>query len=304
MAGSRYHLTLYKRILDGEVELPCLPDVSLRIRQTLTRSDYHLNDLVELLQGDPAIAGHLLKMADSPLYHQPTPAMDLMTAVQRMGASATGNIVITYSIKNLFFPRNPLAMQYMRELWHHSLKNAAICSILAKQSTVIEPAQAMLAGLLQEIGNLLLLLHIDEEPELLNDPTQVYRMFDEVGADIGVVLLKFWGLDELFVEAVRERNHWGRDSRLPFDLVDLSILARHLSLGDSARRYNAPPLEELALYQKSSFAFMRRPRSVTLFDYLRDDIEQMLILLGGSMTPPSPPKPARSVIPTLRNRSE
>ncbi|WP_426417237.1 HDOD domain-containing protein [Aestuariirhabdus sp. LZHN29] len=301
--GKGFHLTLYKRILDGKVELPCLPDVSLRIRQTIAHSDYHLQDLVQLLLGDPALSGHLLKMADSPLYRQPTPARDLKTAIQRMGASATSNIATTYSIKNLFFSRSPQLMQYMRELWHRSLRTAAICSVLAKHSTVIEPDQAMLAGLMQEIGCLLLLVHLEDQPDLLNEPSEVYRMFDEVGGDIGVVLLKFWGLDGLFVDAIRQRNHWLRDSRLPYDLVDLSILARHLALGHSPQRFNLPELESMPIYNKSIFALMRMPRGLGLFEHLRPEIEEVLLLLGGSLTPPPPPTPRRPVIPTLRNRN-
>ncbi|RRJ85217.1 HDOD domain-containing protein [Aestuariirhabdus litorea] len=304
MVASRgFHLTLYKRILNGEVELPCLPDVSLRIRQTIARHNYHLQDLVQLLQGDPALAGHLLKMADSPLYHQPTPARDLRTAIQRMGASATSNIATTYSIKNLFFSRNPRLMQYMRLLWHRSLKCAAVCSVLAKHSTFIEPDQAMLAGLMQEIGCLLLLVQLEERPELLEEPAEVYRMFDEVGGDIGVVLLKFWGLDAPFVEAIRERNHWLRDSRLPYDLVDLSILGRRLALGQGPTGGALPELESMPAYNKSVFALMRIPRGLGLFDQLRPEIEAVLTLLGGSLTPPPQPTPRRPLIPTLRNRS-
>ncbi len=284
MIDQGFHYSIYRRILDGETELPSLPDVMLRIRKALAQPHCHLDELITILQSDPALVGYLLKVADSPLYKQPTPADDLMIALQRIGMNALGTLVLTWSLRHLFVSRSPKVQKLLREAWHLCLHGGAFSAVIARRSRKVAPDRAMLAGLLQNIGYLQMLVELEPWPELFDHPRGVRTLCNEVAADVGLVLGRHWGLSDDTLNVIRHRRDWNY-SMPAFDLTACCQLAEYLVLTHNQPSLDLPPIDALPGYCCSLFAQggLRRHQ---LLDYLKDDFKNTLESLGGTWEPP------------------
>ena len=115
------------------------------------------------ISADPALAARVLQFANSTAVGAARPATTLRAALMLVGAAGAVNYVVARSAINVFIPR----ASWQRDLWHHALNVAALCRQFAEEfAPGIPSEQAYLAGLLHDVGRLILYL---EAPEQLRE---------------------------------------------------------------------------------------------------------------------------------------
>ena len=111
---------LETRLQQKSFELPLLPEVATRVMTLCSSEDTDAAQLAEVLQRDQAFAGHVLRVANSPLMMPKVPIVSLQQAVSRLGMGRVAEIAMAISVQGETFDV-PGHMPLVRKLWKHSL---------------------------------------------------------------------------------------------------------------------------------------------------------------------------------------
>jgi HD-like signal output (HDOD) protein len=148
-------VTLEQLIGKGQ-DLPSLPEIYLRVSEQLEDETSTVQQIGDTVQNDPAITTRVLKMVNSAYYGMPNEVASVSQAVSLLGRERLKHILIGSVLRGVFSELENPAFS-MQVFWQHSIKTAIIARQLATQvSAIKEPESMFTAGLLHDIGKLLL----------------------------------------------------------------------------------------------------------------------------------------------------
>ena len=183
---------ILKQITDGTLALPTLPSMAQKILKANKDDDLTTDSLAHLVEQDPAIAAHLVRIANSPLVGSSVEVTDLRTAIGLFGVSYCSQLAVSLALKQLFRARHKLIARLIENIWQDSSRLAALCMVMAKDYK-INPGSAYLAGLLHKIGCLPILRWLDDQQELALSENDILRLLDEHQSKLAEQLLDDWG---------------------------------------------------------------------------------------------------------------
>jgi putative nucleotidyltransferase with HDIG domain len=239
---------LLEDLESGKLQLPTLPEVALRVREVVDDENANAGQIAAIIAQDAALSARLIQVANSPLYRGRQEIDRLSMVIARLGNSLVRNLVTSQVMKQMFQATNDAIDQRLRAVWEHSVQVAAIARALAGQCPGIMPDQAMLAGLLHDIGTLPILYRAEEHDELLDSPELLDQLITRLHARIGGAILKHWKFPATLVAVTAEHEDLGRRHDGPADLVDIVQVANLQSHIDSDH-----PLSQAEWTQISSF---------------------------------------------------
>lgn len=137
--------------------LPVLPEISQRIMLLLRDPNSSMKDVTELVRQDQVIALSIMKMANSAMYGGLTEMKDLNGACTRLGMKAIANVVQTVASNNLFVTGDKRLKGFMKKLWRHSIATAHCANSIAVSMAEPRSETLFFAGLVHDIGKVLLL---------------------------------------------------------------------------------------------------------------------------------------------------
>jgi HD-like signal output (HDOD) protein len=185
-------LELAQAAEQDQLELPTLPEVALRIRDTASNRNVSGAALAGVISEDPALSAQLLRMANSSLFRAARPIEDLRAAITRMGVEYTANLATGLAMQGMFQSTSELIDRKLREIWTQATDIAAICGVLARSFTDIPADQATLAGLTHSIGVLPILAWAEENDDLIENEQILDRVVDSARGPIGTMILTRW----------------------------------------------------------------------------------------------------------------
>ncbi|GMQ89074.1 MAG: HDOD domain-containing protein [Gammaproteobacteria bacterium] len=224
---------LIQDLESGHLQLPTLPEVALRVRDVVDDEDANAGQIADIIGQDAALSARLLQVANSPLYRGRQEIDRLPMVIARLGNKLVRNLVTSQVMKQMFQATNDMVDQRLRAVWEHSVQVAAIARALAGQAPGVEPDQAMLAGLLHDIGTLPILYRAEERDELLDTPGLLDHLIEDLHTRIGGAILKHWKFPAALVAVAAEHEDLTRDHPGPADLVDVVQVANLQSHLDS-----------------------------------------------------------------------
>lgn len=209
----------------SRLTLPTLPEVALKIRDEIDNENVTAAAIAKVISSDTALSAKLLQVANSPLYRAKNPIENIKAAIARLGYKQVKNLVNSLVMKQMFQATSDLLDQKLRECWNHSAQVAAIASVIAAQTPGLEKDQAMLIGLVHDIGKLPILVHAEEMPELLDNEALLNSLLARLHTIVGEKILNSWQLPEILVKAASEHEniHYRHDG--PPDYTDVTIVA-------------------------------------------------------------------------------
>lgn len=214
-----------------EMEIPSLPDIAIRLRHAM-QNDIGVADAVKIIQLDPVISAKLIEVANCPLYVCATPAKSCFTAVNRIGLHATRNLVISLSIHHIFKSNSPLIRKRLDKIWKQSLYISTLSYVLASVSKQANPEEALLAGLMCDIGSIPFLNFVANLPKEYYTEADIDEVLPYVKGPIGVRILQNWGFAEEFVNIPLYSEDWYHNQSPKLDLTDIVVLSRlHSKIG-------------------------------------------------------------------------
>jgi len=209
----------------GDLQLPTLPEVALRVRDVVDDENANAVEIAEIIAQDAALSARLIQVANSPLYRGRQEIDRLSMVVSRLGNKLVRNLVTSQVMKQMFQATNDAVDERLRAVWEHSVQVAAIARALAGGVPGLLPDQAMLAGLIHDIGTLPILYRAEEREELLETPGLLDQLIARLHTRIGGAILRHWKFPEPLVAVAAEHENLERTHEGGPDLVDLVQVA-------------------------------------------------------------------------------
>ena len=194
---------LLKRVESGQIELPLLPDVAWRVMEMSRSDDVDIRQISDVVHRDPALASHLLRVANSPAYMSRMPILSLQQAIGRLGVRTLSEIVFAVSVQSRLFEA-PGYEQEIQALWMHSVSTGLYANAVARLLRR-NVEGAFLCGLLHDIGKaiiLQLLIDIQNEEAMMLLPAALDDLVEAHHQHVGGLLAQQWSLPTYVRESI------------------------------------------------------------------------------------------------------
>lgn len=233
------------RELSGDVNFPTCMDAALLVRNTLKDPYVDLKRVAQVVSVEPLISSKLLRLANSVAYNPSGKAItDLGVAIGRIGFNAVRTISLAVAMDQILKSRNLVNYEDIaHNAWTHSVKVAAIARTLARKIGRINPDDAMMAGMVHDIGVFYLLYRATDYEAYRNDREAMQSLISGWHEGIGESLLFALGLPERIIEAVRDHDRT-QIIEMPSTLRDVLYFANLMSGHDQEWMPTDLPAEE------------------------------------------------------------
>jgi HD-like signal output (HDOD) protein len=234
-----------------QLELPPLPQVAAEVVASNAADPRNAAAFAQLIQRDPALAGNIMRVANSAAYAPRAPIVSLQQAVAWLGIGEIRNIALAISVRGQLFVA-PGHEPEIQDLWRESVATACWARELARlKKRNVE--SAYLCGLLHRIGRAAAVSTLSRI-EVAGRRSVAARTFsalvDEFEWEFGRRLALKWQLPATVSEAINAWRHAGRSTGaapevlqtyvahllaielLHPELSNLSLLADHGALGE------------------------------------------------------------------------
>ncbi|MCP4076673.1 MAG: HDOD domain-containing protein [Gammaproteobacteria bacterium] len=271
---------IYQDIINDHVNLPHLPDITIKLRKALSNDNYSIDTIARIIQTDVSSSAYLLNIANSALYKTRASPSDIQSAIRIMGISTVRNLVNAHALKSITLTDKATTKKYLNAHWQRSAYLAAIANAIAKMVDNIDPDLALLAGLLSGVGALPVLMKLDEN-DLINLTEQdIQEALNTYTAKVGIVLARKWQLNQDLQLVIKNSGNLAYDSEDQIDLVDVVNIAKLLSqIG--THKIQWPRLEDSPCLRKFSEDGLTMETSIELLKEARADIGEIKKILGG-----------------------
>jgi len=269
-------VNLFQDLMTDSVSLPSLPEVALRIQQVFKDDQVDVGKVTGILMTDPAITSKLIKVANSPVYQGVAATETLQAAIVRLGMDTTYKQVMAYAVNELFRSHSDNVSKRMESLWSHSRKVAAISRVLAKSSGLFDPEQAMLAGLVHDLGVIVIVEYLQQHCDQLSDAEKIENTIDSLRPQITGMLMQKWNFSEDMVRVAEECEDWFRNQKDEPDLCDLVMIAQYHSMMGTDAMQSLPPITTLPAMTKLNMGPMESIELIKQSNQEISEIERML----------------------------
>jgi HD-like signal output (HDOD) protein len=231
-AALKFLAALAAEVSSGTVDLPCFPDIVLRIRKALADPKNTPEQTVTLVGAEPRLAGRLLQTANSAAFNPGgRPLTDLRTAITRLGHQLVQSAAMAFAMQHLKDEASLRSIAVpLNELWTESIAVASLCQIVAKR-TEVAPDEAFLTGLLHGIGRLYVMVRAVARSGEFGDPASFLDLVSGWHPSIGRAVLESWGFAAEISEAVGAQADCEREAAGQAGLTDVLIVS--IALGEA-----------------------------------------------------------------------
>jgi HD-like signal output (HDOD) protein len=208
------------------MELPILPDAAALVLDACRDESSGARRVGDIIQRDPTLAGHVLRLANSAAYGAVQQIVSLPQAVNRLGSQTLSEIVMAIAVKGRVF-RVPRYESALEALWRHSTAAGGYAKEIArlKRQNV---EGAFLCGLLHDAGRPVILqavVDIEKDSKTIFDESLIQSLADELHGQVGSALIRSWKLPGWMASALEwhhdpERAGEDRNSALMTALAD------------------------------------------------------------------------------------
>ena len=207
------------RQLDKVRDLPTLPTVVDKLGEAIRDPNTDMIKVSRIIEDDPAMMARILKVVNSAFYGTAEPVVSIRQAVTRMGFHAVENIAMATSVIQTMQNTGGCGMD-AEQFWRHCISSGITVTVLYERTRsnlrrTYEPEQLRLAGLLHDIGKVVLIRYFSQEfarAITLSREKQIPLQMAEqevLGCDhsaIGTWLGQRWRLPAAMIEVVHHHH--------------------------------------------------------------------------------------------------
>jgi HD-like signal output (HDOD) protein len=218
---------LAAEVSSGRVDLPSFPDVAIRVRQVVGDPDVTNERIARVVVSDAGLATRMLALANSAaLSRGGKPCTDLKLAITRVGHDNVRGAALAYALAQI---RAAETLAHIRgdlaRLWETSTLVAALARALAVKARAGSPDEALLAGLLHNVGCVYILARTDRHEALFSQPSVRDALMHDWHAQIGKAIAHNWGMPDRVADAIGDQKITDRADAVARDLLDVLIVA-------------------------------------------------------------------------------
>jgi len=221
------------------------PEICFKVFELIDSRHGTAEALGDVIAQDPNLTANLLKIVNSAFYNFPSKIDTVSRAVSIIGSAELYNLVVAVKAVRCF-SKIPADLVNIDSFWQHSLYTGLIAKDLAKRCKILHPERLFIAGLLHDIGSLIM---FNSQPDLSRvlleeiDGSEVTlaekekNSFGYSHADVGGQLMKLWNLPETLLEATTFHHHPANAKNATFETCVLHLsdaLANQTGMGTFA----------------------------------------------------------------------
>ena len=214
-------------------DLKPIPQIALKVLRIINEELYEIKDLTEEIRKDQVISARTLQLCNSVMFASRKKIESLDHALVMLGQHLLLKFVISASLDNFFNQSSKGYSLCKGGIYHHAVGTAVIAEKLADLTGKVEPSMAYTAGLLHDIGKVVLDQFVNSGfPLFYRQLNEEGKNFSEVekqvlGTDhteVGASLALKWSFPESLVETIRH-HHNPEDAQQHNELVHIVYLA-------------------------------------------------------------------------------
>ncbi|MEZ4388738.1 MAG: HDOD domain-containing protein [Candidatus Krumholzibacteriia bacterium] len=199
-------------------DLPAMPHVASKVLELSSDPDTSAARLQQVIADDQAMTARILKIANSAMYACSRRVKTLSEAIVMLGFNSIRSLVVTSAARNLYSTGAARMGLKERLLWEHSIGTAFACRLLAERRQPALREEAFLAGLMHDIGKLVLNLQVpDKFEEIVQIVYNENREFHETEqellgfdhAQVGALLVGKWKLSPMLEDVIGHHHDPG-----------------------------------------------------------------------------------------------
>ncbi len=207
--------TAFWKKIDSIKELPTLPMIYFKVNKALQNNDASVKGVAGIIEMDQAMSSKVLHIVNCAFYGFRSKISSIPQAVMILGFNTVKNAIVSVSILDVFALKEKFQGFDIKNFWSHSIAVAVLSKHLAEKSRIAPPEDAFIAGLLHDMGKLIMIQHFKEEFSLVwqkkqKDGLSFYdaeRSIAQVDhAEIGAYLAKRWLFPDSLIEAISSHH--------------------------------------------------------------------------------------------------
>jgi putative nucleotidyltransferase with HDIG domain len=197
--------------LDNIPDLPTLPNIVLKVNNLLKDQDSSIKELGKTIETDQAMVTKILRLVNSTFYGFRSKIRNIPHAIIILGFNNVRNALVSVSIIKSFSEKKGFEGFEIKDFWKHSIAVAVISKYLSEESKLDSPDDCFVAGLLHDIGKVVLSQYFTELFGLVWKSIQVdglsfYEAEKELlpanHVQIGAYLAKKWQFPTSLIESI------------------------------------------------------------------------------------------------------
>lgn len=236
-----------EHIIRSTAQVASLPTIYTKIEDALNSANCTNHYLVDILSEDTALSARLLRLSNSAMFNFPSKIDSISQAITIIGTQQLRALVLASSVMKLFkdIPEDLINMEMF---WRHSIACGVTARIFASLRRAANVEYYFLAGLLHDIGRLIMFKEVPNEisaaiikaresQQLLYIVEKEILGFDH--AKLGAMLLKDWKLPPQLVESTAFHHNPRRSTDYQDEVAIIhiaDIIANTAQLGSSGER--------------------------------------------------------------------
>jgi len=228
---------LAKEVSAGRVELPAFPDVAVRVRKVLADDNVGADKIARVVGSEAGLAARVLALANSAALNRGGKSIvDMKMAISRIGHNNVRTAAVSFAIMQLRRAAELKGLvKDLEELWHEATMVAALSHAIATRARV-NGDEAMLAGLLHNVGKIYILARAHKHPALFADRPALNGILRQWHANVGKAIVENWGFPVRIAEAIGDHEDIERQTDGDPDLTDVLTVATMMAafLGKTA----------------------------------------------------------------------
>ncbi|MCB0990027.1 MAG: diguanylate cyclase [Acidimicrobiales bacterium] len=190
-------------------DVPTPPTVLLHILEVNRNPEAGLSELVDAVSMDPALTAKVIAAANSPMYRRAREVTSLDRAVAQVGVRSVVTLALAFSITRTMPTTGQIGGLRLGVFWVRSVTAAVAAKAVAARVLPELQEEAFFAGLVSDLGRVLLARSASEQYEALVEQAHGWptndaedRSFGVNSRDVTEELLRKWELPELFTNAL------------------------------------------------------------------------------------------------------
>jgi HD-like signal output (HDOD) protein len=211
--------------------LPSFPDVAVRVRKVLADESVSNEQIARVVGSEAGLAGRVFTLANSvALNRSGRSVMELKTAINRIGHNNVRTAAVSFAIAQL---RRAGELRHiakeLEQVWTEATLVAALSyAVASRVASDVNADEAMLAGLLHNVGKIYILARANKHEALFKDPAALGQVLRDWHANIGKAIVENWGFPNHIADAVGEHENIDRQVEQS-DVTDVLTVAVMMS---------------------------------------------------------------------------
>lgn len=145
--------------------VPALSPMTTQLLAKLARRDCEVNALASLVENDALLSAQILKLANSAMFGRTCTVVSVHHAIAMLGMGVLRKFTLGSAISNIFARRKTAPTFSMTRFNLHSVATATLAELLCDELPVHNAEHAFVAGLLHDLGRLLLAVNLPSQFE-------------------------------------------------------------------------------------------------------------------------------------------